>query len=275
MRLVKITTTGDKVLDSPLSRVAGKGFFTKEIEQALLDEDVDVAVHSLKDLETTIPPGLTVAAILAREDPRDVLIGPKGACVEDLAPGAVVGTSSLRRRAMLTNWRTDLKIRDLRGNVPTRIRKYLDGDYDALILAAAGVKRLGLEDHIAEHLPPDRMFPAVSQGALAVQTRDGDDETLELLAPLDHEKTRLATLAERALLRRLEGGCQVPVGALGRVDSDSVTLSAAVCSLDGYEMVKGSETGAAQRCEEIGSSLAETLLAEGAAAILKGIREQN
>lgn len=275
VRIVKITTTGDQVVNSPLSRIPGKGFFTKEIEQALLEDQVDVAVHSLKDLETTMPPGLTVAAVLTREDPRDVLIGAEGVGVEDLKTGAVVGTSSLRRRAMLANWRPDLNIRDVRGNVPTRIRKYLDGDYDALILAAAGVKRLGLEDHIAEHLPPDRMYPAVSQGALAVQARDDDDENLRLLASMEHEETRQATLAERALLRRLEGGCQVPVGALGRVESNHLTLSAAVCSLDGHKMVKGTETGPTQRCEEIGKSLAETLLAEGGATILKGIREQN
>ena len=274
VRLVTITTVGDQVLDTPLSKVAGKGFFTKEIEQALLDGSVDLAVHSLKDLETRIPSGLMLAVILEREDPRDVLIGPAGATVDGLPAGASIGTSSLRRRALLAHWRSDLRINDLRGNVPTRIGKYLDGEYDALILAAAGVKRLGLEKHVAEYLPTDRMYPAVSQGAVAVQIRDGDDATLEWIAPLDHGDTRFATLAERALLRRLEGGCQVPVGGLATITARSLMLSATICSLDGSTIVEGSETGSVERCEEIGQTLAEDLLARGGAGILEGIREQ-
>jgi hydroxymethylbilane synthase len=274
VQLTTITTEGDRILDTPLSKVEGKGFFTKEIEKALLDGTVDLAVHSLKDLETRIPPGLKLAAILEREDPRDVLIGPEGFAVDAMRAGATVGTSSLRRRALLARWRSDLRIRDLRGNVPTRIQKYLDGEYDALVLAAAGVKRLGLEEHIAEYLPPDRMYPAVSQGAVAVEIRDGDEATLQWLAPLDHGETRFATSAERALLRRLEGGCQVPVGGLATITASQLTLSATICSLDGSTSVEGSESGEVEFCEEIGKSLAETLLARGGAGILQEIRAQ-
>ena len=274
VQLITITTTGDAVLDIPLSKVDGKGFFTKEIEQALLEGTVDLAVHSLKDLETRLPPGLMLAAILEREDPRDVLIGPEGTGVDSLPTGATVGTSSLRRRALLAHWRPDLNVKDLRGNVPTRIRKYLDGEYDALILAAAGVKRLGLEEHVAQYLPPDRMYPAVSQGAVAVQIREGDEATLEWLAPLDHGDTRLATSAERSFLRRLEGGCQIPVGGLATIAAHTLTLSATICSLDGSTVIEGSETGPVERCEEIGRVLADTLLGRGGARILRGIRDQ-
>ena len=272
-RLVTIKTSGDLILDAPLSKVEGKSFFTKEIEQALLDGTVDLAVHSLKDLETQLPSGLTLAAILEREDPRDVLIGPRGTTVDGLPAGATVGTSSLRRRAQLARLRPELRLRDLRGNVPTRIRKYLAGDYDALILAAAGVKRLGLEEHVAEYLAPKRMCPAVSQGAVAVQIRVGDDETLEWLAPLDHADTRFATAAERALLRRLEGGCQVPVGGLATINAGTMKLYATICSLDGSTMVEGTETGPAEHCEEIGKTLAEVLLANGGAEVLEQIRK--
>ena len=275
VQLKTITTEGDRVLDTPLSQVDGKGFFTKEIEKALLNDTVDLAVHSLKDLETRLPPGLILAAILEREDPRDVLIGPHGMTVDVLPSGATVGTSSLRRKALLARWRSDLNIKDLRGNVPTRIRKYLDGEYDALVLAAAGVKRLGLDDYIAEYMPTDRMCPAVSQGAVAVQVRDGDEATREWIEPLDHRDTRFATRAERALLWRLEGGCQVPVGGLATIVANTLTLSGTICSLDGSVSLEGSESGSVERCEEIGWRLAETLLAGGGAGILQAIREQS
>lgn len=275
VQLVTIKTTGDLILDAPLSKVEGKGFFTKEIERALLDGSVDIAVHSLKDLETNLPDGLVLPAILEREDPRDVLIGPRGMRVDDLPAGATVGTSSLRRKALLAHWRSDLEIRDLRGNVPTRIQKYLNGEYDALILAAAGVKRLEMADHIAEFLSPQRMCPAVSQGAVAVQIRDGDEDTGRWIAPLDHRSTRLATTAERSLLSVLEGGCQVPVGALATTVSGELGLSAAICSLNGATVVHGSETGPEEHCEEIGRALAEDLLTRGGADILHGIRRQD
>jgi hydroxymethylbilane synthase len=274
VRLVTFKTAGDLIQDVPLSKMEGKGFFTKEIERALLDGSVDIAVHSLKDLETRIPDGLVLPAILEREDPRDVLVASPDTTVETLLAGAVVGTSSLRRKALLAHWRPDLRIRDLRGNVPTRIQRYLDGDYDALILAAAGVKRLEMERHIAQYLPPDRMFPAVAQGAVAVQTRDADEATKTWIEPLDHSETRIATMAERALLRTLEGGCQVPVGALGAVESTDLRLSAVICSLDGSVAVDGVAVGPAVKNEEIGRELAEDLLSRGGASILQGIREQ-
>ncbi len=273
VQLVRIKTTGDLILDTPLSKVKGKGFFTKEIERALLDGSVDIAVHSLKDLETKLPDGLILPAILEREDPRDVLIAPPGTSVETLPADAVVGTSSLRRKALLAHWRSDLHIRDLRGNVPTRIQKYLDGEYDALILAAAGVKRLGMDEHIANFLAPERLYPAVSQGAVAVQIRDGDETTGLWITPLDHIPTRLATMAERSLLSTLEGGCQVPVGALATTDAGDLALSAAICSLDGSMVVHGAESGPEGNCEEIGRALAEDLLSRGGADILQGIRE--
>lgn len=274
VEIVTIRTMGDQIQDEPLSKVEGKGFFTKEIERALLDGSVDIAVHSLKDLETKLPDSLILPAILEREDPRDVLIARRGMRVDDLPAGTTVGTSSLRRKALLVNWRPDLQVRDLRGNVPTRIQKYVDGEYDALILAAAGVKRLGLEKHIAEYLPPERMYPAVSQGAVAVQIRNGDEATSRWIKPLDHRDTRLATMAERALLRTLEGGCQVPVGALATTNEGEMTLSAAICSLDGSKVVNGAKSGPEARAEEIGRTLAETLLEMGGAAILQCIREQ-
>jgi len=272
VELVRIKTEGDQIQDVPLSTVEGKGFFTKEIEQALLDDRVDLAVHSLKDLETKMPTGLVLPAVLEREDPRDVLIAPAGTGVDDLPANARVGTSSLRRRAMLAHLRSDLQIVDLRGNVPTRVQKYLAGDYDAIVLAAAGVKRLGLEEHIGSFLPPDRMLPAVSQGAVAVQAREGDESTHVWLTPLNHVDTRVATTAERALMRALEGGCQVPVGALATVDDGFMRIRAAVCSLDGSLFVEGTENGPTEGAEQLGVLLAETLLERGGAAILEGIR---
>jgi len=274
VRLVTIRTSGDLIKDAPLSKVEGKSFFTKEIEQALSEGTVDLAVHSLKDLETRMPSGLMLAAILEREDPRDVLIGPSGVTIDTLPAGATVGTSSLRRRALLARLRSDIRLRELRGNVPTRIGKYLDGEYDALILAAAGVKRLNLEEHVAEYLSPERMCPAVSQGAVAVQIRDGDHDTDVWLARLDHADTRHATSAERALLRRLEGGCQVPVGGLATIVTSTLTIYATICSLDGSTFVEGSESGPVDRCEELGRTLAEALLAKGGADILEHIRVQ-
>jgi len=273
VELVTIKTAGDLIRDAPLSKVEGKGFFTKEIERALLDGSVDIAVHSLKDLETTLPEGLVLPAILERADPRDVLIGSTGTSIENLPSGAVVGTSSLRRKALLAHWRPHLQIRDLRGNVPTRIQKYVDREYDALVLAAAGVQRLRMEEYIAQFLPLDRMYPAVSQGAVAVQTREGDEATIAWISPLDHRHTRSATTAERALLRTLEGGCQVPVGGHAIVEGEKLQLTAVICSLDGATVVEGAISGRAENCEEIGAALAEDLLSRGGAAILKGIRE--
>ncbi len=272
VEMVFIKTEGDRIADVPLHSVDGKAFFTKEIEHALLNERVDIAVHSLKDLATELPNGLALGAVLEREDPRDVLLTRDGSHIDELPPGARLGTSSLRRRALLARLRPDLEFTDLRGNVPTRIDKLQAGDYEAIVLAAAGIKRLGLEENITQYLPLDRMLPAVSQGAVVVQVRSGDFNTLRWIDSLDHADTRFATCAERSLLRTLEGGCQIPVGALAIVENDRLKLDATVCSLSGEQYVEGSREGPSHEADAIGKSLAEYLLTSGADAILSEIR---
>lgn len=272
VELVEIETGGDRVVDRALSTLPGKAFFTKEIERALLDRQVDLAVHSLKDLATETPPGLTLPAVLARSDPRDVLVSRTGADLDDLPPGARVGTSSLRRRALVARRRPDLELADLRGNVPTRLDKLDSGRFDAIVLAAAGLERLGLESRVSAHLDPLDHPPAVGQGAIAVQARDDDDATLEWLRRLDHAPTRHAVTAERSLLRRLEGGCQIPLGALATLDGDRLELRAMVCSLDGRQSVEGRRTGRPEHADQLGRELAEELLDRGAESILEHIR---
>jgi len=272
VELVFISTEGDRVTDAPLHTIAGKAFFTKEIESALLDGKIDIAVHSLKDLATEMPTGLSLGAVLEREDPRDALVALEGQRFADLPHGARVGTSSLRRRAQLLKLRPDLKIADLRGNVPTRIARLEAGDYHAIVLAAAGLLRLGLSDHISEYFSTDRMLPAVSQGAVAVQLRADDAVAARWIHPLDHAPTRVATTAERAFLRALEGGCQIPVAALGTVKGESLTLRGTVCSLDGRRAVSGSASGSADGAEAVGVNLASQLARQGATEILDAIR---
>ncbi|MEE8277566.1 MAG: hydroxymethylbilane synthase [Thermoanaerobaculia bacterium] len=272
LEIVRIKTAGDRIRDVALSTVEGRAFFTKEIEQALLEDRVDLAVHSLKDLATRMPAGLELGAVLEREDPRDVLLSRQGKRLEELAPGARVGTSSLRRRALLARWRPDLKLVDLRGNVPTRIRKLGQGQFDAIVLAAAGVKRLDLEEEITQYLPVERVLPAVSQGAIAVQVRTDDEATGGWVRQLEHAPTRFATVAERSLLGRLEGGCQVPVGALGSVLDETLNLRAVLCSLDGRRAIEGHRSGPVGQAGSIGLSLAEELLERGGDAILEEIR---
>jgi len=295
--LVLIRTEGDRIQDVPLSQVQGKAFFTKEIEEALLLDRVDVAVHSLKDLATRMPGGLALGAVMEREDPRDALLLRRE--MDELLAGATVGTSSLRRRAFLARWRPDLKLAELRGNVPTRIRKLDEGRYDGIVLAAAGVKRLGLEDRISFYLPFEVFLPAVSQGAIGVQIRADDVETAGWVGHLDHPATRWATAAERALLRTLEGGCQVPVGAFAEmVSADQASfgevtaaeqgalaegvaeargthmrLRASLCSLDGRRVVEGEKWGPAAEARELGIALAEELLGRGGDKILDEIRK--
>jgi len=271
--LVLIKTEGDRVTDVPLAQVAGKAFFTKEIEDALLAGTVDLAVHSQKDLATEMPAGLAIGAVLEREDPRDALLARGAvASLDELPAGARVGTSSLRRRALVARWRPDLELVDLRGNVPTRIEKLDQGRFDAIVLAAAGVRRLGLADRISCYLPVERMPPAVAQGAVAVQLRADDARTGEWVARLDHPATRAATTAERALLAELEGGCQIPVGALARVDGDRLSVAGTVCSLDGRRSVEDRVEGAAADAAALGAELARRLLAAGAGEILAAIR---
>jgi hydroxymethylbilane synthase len=272
VELVVIRTVGDAITDVPLSEVAGKAFFTKEIEDALAAGDIDVAVHSLKDLATRVPDGLAVGAVLEREDPRDVLLAAAPVTLATLAAGARVGTSSLRRKAMLARARPDVEPVELRGNVPTRIRRMLEGRYDAILLAAAGVVRLGLTAEVREHLDLARFLPAVAQGAMAVELRADDADTAPWVTPLDHAATRAATAAERALLARLEGGCQIPVGAYAEIVGGELRLRAEVCSLDGRRTVAGAERGAPADAATIGERLADQLIEAGAADLLDEIR---
>jgi hydroxymethylbilane synthase len=271
-----IGTAGDRVLDRPLARIGDKGLFTRELEDALRAGTIDLAVHSLKDLPTRIPEDLSIAAILEREDARDVVISARGFALATLPPGAVVGTSSLRRRAQLLAARPDLDVRDLRGNVPTRIAKVERGEYDAAVMAYAGVFRLGMTGHVTERLPVDVMLPAVGQGAIAVETRAGDARLAPLLAGLEHAPTRLCTTAERSLLAELEGGCQVPIGALARLDGRAMTLRGVVADLDGEMVVRGTETAEvadADAARALGQRLAARLVARGAGEILARVRQ--
>jgi len=270
--LVIVRTAGDKITDLPLSQVPGKAFFTKELEEALLAGVVDLAVHSLKDVATALPAGLALGAVLEREDPRDALVARGAASLAALPAGARVGTSSLRRRAMLARARPDLALAELRGNVPTRLARLAEGRYDALLLAAAGLVRLGLASEITERLPLGPFLPAVAQGAMAIELRAGDAATRAALAPLDHPPTRAATAAERALLARLEGGCSVPVGAHARLDGEALVLSASVVSLDGRRAAEAQRRGPAGDPERLGRALAEELLERGAREILDEIR---
>jgi len=274
VELVPITTTGDVRTDVPLWAVRGRAFFTKEIDRALLEERIDVAVHSLKDLPTAMEPGLALAAVLTREDARDALISRTGAALAQLPPGARVGTSSLRRRAFLRRARQDLTLLELRGNVPTRLERLEQGDYDAIILATAGLKRLGLESRITQHLSPREFPPAVSQGAIGVCARADDRHALQWLQSLDDLATRLATTAERALLERVEGGCQVPLGALATTTPEHLHLHAAVCALDGSQLLEASGDGAATVADaaELGVRLATELIAKGASSLIAAER---
>jgi hydroxymethylbilane synthase len=263
-----IKTTGDKITDVALSQVGSKGLFTKEIEEALLAGDIDIAVHSLKDMPTDLPVGLTLAAIPEREDPRDALIGR---ALEDLPPGARVGTGSLRRAAQLRARRPDLQIEDIRGNVDTRLRKLDEGRYDAIVLASAGLRRLGWENRITELFDPSVMCPAVGQGALAVETRDDGGSAFHIAERLEHAETRAAVTAERAVLAALGGGCQAPLGAHAYIDGDTLFLIAIVVSPDGQQLVRQAKQGPAGEAASIGRALAEQLLDAGGKQILDAV----
>lgn len=267
-----IKTKGDLVRDRALSQVGGKGLFVKEIEQALLSGDIDLAVHSLKDMPTEQPEGLTLGAILDRADPRDALVvRDEEQSLATLPSGARVGTSSLRRRSQVLSVRPDLQILDLRGNVDTRLRKLREGQYEAVVLAAAGLVRLGHTGAIRQILPVEVMLPAVGQGALCVEARAGDQVTGRLLSRLDHRPTRQATQAERSFLKRLEGGCQVPIGAFAEVGGDRLHLRGLIASLDGRRLVRDEIQGLASDAEGIGRELAERILGAGGRAILEEI----
>jgi hydroxymethylbilane synthase len=270
VRLTVIRTSGDRIRDVPLASVGGKGLFVKEIEEALLAGRIEAALHSMKDLPAVLPPGLTVGAIPAREDPGDVLVAREAHSLEDLPPKARVGTGSLRRQAQLLHRRPDLTVVPLRGNVDTRLRRLTEGALDAIVVAAAGLKRLGLTPANAVALPLEASLPAPGQGALGLEIRAEDRATAALVAVLDDAPSRIAVTAERAFLRRLGGDCHVPVGALGAVRGDSLTLTGLVASTDGRTLIRDALTGPAADGEALGTALAERLLARGADRLLRG-----
>jgi hydroxymethylbilane synthase len=271
VEIVPIRTKGDQVQDLPLADIGEKGLFVKELQKALLAGRVHLAVHSLKDLPTDMPPGLTIGAVSPREDPRDVLISSQGQTLDQLPAGARLGTSSRRRAAQLLHCRGDLPILDLRGNLDTRLRKLDQGLYEAIVVAAAGVHRLGLESRITQYLPPEVCLPSPGQGAIAVEVREEDVSTRELLTSINDPVAYRTTGAERSFLARLGGGCQVPVGAYAREEGEELTLLGMVASIDGTSLIRSSARGPRERWREIGEELAERILELGAGDILRQI----
>ena len=270
--LAVIKTKGDKILDVPLAKVGGKGLFVKEIEEALLRGDIDLAVHSMKDMPADLPEGLTIGAVPRRETPFDVLISKDGRPLADLDRGAVIGTSSLRRGAQLLHARPDLAIRSLRGNVPTRLRKLKEDNLDAIVLAAAGVKRMGLADHISQVIPENIMLPAVGQGALCIETREADPRITPLVAALEDPATRSAVLAERSFLKKLMGGCQVPIAAYATINGKLLTLASLVANLSGTRVIRSLRKGGVETASKLGLDAAEELLFRGADKILAELK---
>jgi len=275
VELIRIRTEGDIRTDVPLWAVNGRSFFTKEIDRALLGNDIDIAVHSLKDVSTTLEAGIDISAVLEREDPRDALLSRAGVGLAELPRGARVGTSSLRRRAFLAYIRPDIVPVELRGNVPTRIERLQGADYDAIVLASAGLQRLELERHISERLPLKLFASAVSQGAIGVATRSDDQDACHWVAALNHRASQLATIAERTLLRKIEGGCQAPLGALATLDGDTLSMYAAVCALDGSRKLEsvGEIAATAENAATLGQRLAEDLISQGADRIIAQERD--
>ncbi len=271
--LVVIKTKGDKIQDVPLAKVGGKGLFVKEIETALLDGRIDLAVHSMKDMPGDIPAGLCIGPVPRRELPLDVLISGNGLELAQLAKGATIGTSSLRRAAQLLHLRPDIEIVPLRGNLDTRLLKLDEGQMDAIVLAAAGVRRLGLEKRITEYLETDRMLPAVAQGALCIEIRENDLETDRIVSTLNHADTKTIVLGERAFLRKLEGSCQIPVAGHGALEGGRFTITGMVASLDGSVVLQESAAGPPEQAVEIGIELAEKLIGLGADRILKELTD--
>jgi hydroxymethylbilane synthase len=269
--IVIIKTSGDKMQQAPLPQIGGKGIFIKELEEALLEESIDLAVHSVKDVPTDIPSRLMFPAVCRRDDVRDCLVG---STLANLRQGARVGTSSLRRQAQLRHLRPDLDLRDLRGNVDTRLRKVESGEYEAVMVAKAGLDRLGLSQRISEVLSPEICMPAVGQGAIAVECRLKDTEAGDLLAPLDDAETRTAIIAERALLSALQGGCQVPMGAWARIERSELLLDACVCSVDGAQYVKQRATAPPDQAVQLGEHMARVLIEAGAQSILEEVSRQ-
>jgi hydroxymethylbilane synthase len=275
VELVRIKTKGDKILDAPLSKIGGKGLFVKEIEEALLSGRVDLAVHSMKDVPAELPDGLLLTAFPEREDPRDVLISTDNVPLEELPHGALLGTSSLRRGAQVQHSRPDLKIVPLRGNVDTRLKKLRRGDFHAIVLAAAGMARLGLKDQITQVIPTEEVLPAIGQGALGIEVKGDNREVIEILSFMDHAATAVCVRAERAFLKKLEGGCQVPIAALATLDGRDLFLEGMVAELDGSRVIRDKVKGDRDLPEESGVSLAGRMLKAGAGEILTRIYERN
>ncbi len=271
VELVGMTTEGDRFLEAPLIEVGGKGLFIKELEQAMLEQRADIAVHSMKDVTIDMPEGFILPVIMQREDTHDVLVSNNYSSITEIPEGGIVGTSSLRRQSQLKALRPDIEIRDLRGNVGTRLGKLDDGQYDAIILAAAGVKRLGLADRIAQLIPHEEILPAIGQGAIGIECRDGDAAIHSLLAPLNYEDTRVCVETERSLSRRLYGGCQLPIAGQAILNDDKLSLTGLVARVDGSEIVKSTVEGNKDDGDQLGTQLGEHLLANGADQILKEI----
>jgi hydroxymethylbilane synthase len=272
--IVIIKTSGDKIQQSSLSQIGGKGIFTKELEDALLEESIDIAVHSVKDVPTEVPSQLAFPAICRREDVRDCIVSGSGATLLNLREGARIGTGSLRRQAQLRHIRPDLDVRDLRGNVDTRLRKVEAGEYDAVMLAKAGLDRLGWTHRISETLSPEFCMPAVGQGALGIECRASDADTISALEKLDDAETRAAIVAERTLLSVLQGGCQVPLGAWARMERDELVLEACVCSIDGLQYVKQRDSAPPDQARALGERVAQLLIDAGAQNIIEQVSRQ-
>lgn len=271
IELIPMVTKGDIILDTPLAKIGGKGLFVKELELALLENRADLAVHSMKDVPMEFPPGLGLSVICEREDPRDAFVSNRYTALEDLPPSAVVGTSSLRRQAQLQALRPDLRIKSLRGNVGTRLSKLDNGDYDAIILAASGLKRLGLNERIRSLIPANQSLPAAGQGALGIETRIDDDHINQLLQPLQHLPTHYCVTAERAMNRRLQGGCQVPIAGFAQIQEAQLFLKALVAKPDGSTILRAEGKRPIAEAEQLGIEIAEQLLAQGAGEILNAI----
>jgi len=273
IEILGMTTQGDKILDTPLAKIGGKGLFIKELEQGLLSDQADIAVHSMKDVPVELPEGLHLAVIMQREDPRDAFVSGRFKSIDDLPQGACVGTSSLRRQSQLAELRPDLQIKSLRGNVNTRLRKLDEGEYDAIILASAGLIRLGFQERITAFIGPEQSLPAIGQGAVGIECRVDDERVNALIAPLHHAETAACVHAERAMNQRLNGGCQVPIAGYAMLESGHLWLRGLVGEPDGSQIIRGEVEGTPAEAEAMGMGLAEQLLEWGAGEILKALYE--
>ena len=275
VKLLPMSTKGDKILDVPLAKIGGKGLFTKELEDRMMDGDADIAVHSMKDVPMELPEGFALGAVLERHSPTDAFVSNTYTSFDELPQGAILGTSSLRRKAQLMALRPDLDVRDLRGNVGTRLGKLDAGDYDAIVLATSGLQRLGLDERIKHEIAPEICLPAVTQGTLGIEYFAKDEETLALIQVLNHKETEIRTTAERAMNHRLEGGCQVPIGVFAELQEDQLRLRGLVGSIDGSTILKAEMNGSVSDAKQLGVELAEELLEQGAKQILQEVYASN